>query len=166
MAFLPRRGRGEGLPGRRAGGPRPRGGAGPAARGGRRGGAQEALDGRGRRRGLRHRPRVRRRRGAPAVGRRRAAAAPGGRARGGLAVGALPRHPPAPDRLHHLLVSELTLIALPVFAEMVLPRRSYAFGWCFVPPVQVRRRAPRDTRCVCDAKIHAFFQTKIHAFLL
>ncbi|RCV11635.1 hypothetical protein SETIT_2G202500v2 [Setaria italica] len=103
VAVLPWHGRGEGLPGLRAGGPWPRGGAGLAARGGRRGGAQEALDGRRRRRGLRHRPRVRRRRRPPAVGRRRATAAPGGCARGRLAVGALPRHPPPPDRLHHLL---------------------------------------------------------------
>lgn len=57
---------------------------------------------------------VRRRRGRESKGRRgrgqrgmglRLAAHPqGGCARRGLAVGTLPRHPPAPDRLHHLLV--------------------------------------------------------------
>jgi hypothetical protein len=119
LALVPRRGRGEGVSGRGAGGPRPRGGAGPAAGGGRSGGAQEALDGRRRRRGFGHRPRLRRR-GPAAVGRRHAAPAPGARPRGGLAVGALPRHPPAPDGLHHLLVSKLRPTAfLYVFSEMI-----------------------------------------------
>lgn len=43
-------------------------------------------------------------------------------------MGALPGHPPKPDRLHHLLVSELTPIALFVFGELLL-RYSHTDVW-------------------------------------